>query len=97
MHPLAKLEETLSTKKRDLFVKYHIRKLGVFGSYAKGTAKPESDIDVLVEYNETPSLISLIELEEHLSSLFGKKVDLVTKKGIKQQLAPSILNDVIYL
>jgi hypothetical protein len=60
--------------------KYSVSYLGVFGSYVRGEQTNESDLDVLVEFDETPGLLKYIELEYYLSDLLGVKVDLVTKR-----------------
>ncbi len=61
-------------------------KIGIFGSYARGDNKKNSDIDILVELKKSPSLLELIRLENELSSLLGIKVDLVTTGALKNQV-----------
>ncbi len=97
MQSLNEIKQNLNNKKSFLRDKYKINRLGIFGSYVRGEQKQESDIDVLVEYEEAPSLITLIELENYLSEALGLKVDLVTRKGIKDQLKSYILGEVEYL
>jgi hypothetical protein len=57
-----------------------IRKLALFGSVLRGTARPDSDIDLLVEFERhaVPDLLRLVEIEEELSALVGRKIDLRT-------------------
>jgi len=62
-----------------LATRYHVESLGLFGSYLHGTQRPDSDLDVLVTFSATPSLLRLIELENYLSDLLGVKVDLVLR------------------
>ncbi|NOY07615.1 MAG: DNA polymerase beta, partial [Spirochaetes bacterium] len=57
----------------------------------------KSDIDILVDYEEVPSLVTLIELEYYLEEVLNSKIDLVTRKGIKPQLKESILDEVVYI
>ena len=97
MRSLDEIRQRLSNQKLLLQKKYKINSLGVFGSYVRGEQKQESDLDVLIDYEEVPSLITLIELENHLSDLLEVKVDLVTRRGIKPQLRNHILEEVIYL
>ncbi len=97
MLSLNEIRQSLSTQKSILQKKYKINRLGIFGSYVRGEQKQESDLDVLIDYEEVPSLITLIEIENHLSELLGVKVDLVTRKGIKPQLRSYILEEVVYL
>ena len=71
--------------------------LGLFGSYATGKQKEDSDIDLLVDFAKTKSLLekgrALVELKE----LFNREVDLVSRKNIKPSLKPFINNQVITL
>ena len=97
MLSLDEIKQSLITQKSILQKNYKINRLGIFGSYIRGEQKQESDLDVLIDYEEVPSLITLIEIENHLSELLGVKVDLVTRKGIKPQLRNYILKEVVYL
>ena len=59
--------------------RFHVRSLGLFGSYVRGEEGETSDLDVLVEFDAAPTFFGFIELEDKLSSLLGVKVDLVMK------------------
>lgn len=63
---------------------YHLKEISIFGSVAKGTAYPDSDVDVLIEpdYDFHPTLFDMARLQDALEELFGRPVDLVTKKGL---------------
>jgi len=75
--------------------RYGVQSLGVFGSYIRGDAGPESDLDILVEFDETPlTLIQFVELENHLSDLLGVKVDLVEKSALKPAIGHQIVAKV---
>ncbi len=97
MLSLNEIKRSLTAQKSILQNKYKINRLGIFGSYVRGEQKNKSDLDILIDYEETPSLITLIEIENLLSELLGIKVDLVTHIGIKPQLRSYILEEVIYL
>jgi predicted nucleotidyltransferase len=75
--------------------RYRVESLELFGSYARGSAGPESDIDLLVTFETMPDLLTFIELEEMLSDALGKKVDLVVKRSLRPQLKNDILKDAI--
>jgi uncharacterized protein len=77
--------------------KYKINQLGIFGSYARSEQSESSDLDILIDYQEAPTLIQLIELENDLSKAVGEKVDVVTKKGLKPRIARRVLSEVIYV
>ncbi len=97
MLSLDKIKHSLTAQKSILQNKYKINRVGIFGSYVRGEQKKESDLDILIDYEEAPSLVTLIEIENHLSELLGVKVDLVTRRGIKPQLRSYILEEVVYL
>ena len=69
----------------------------MFGSYVRQEQTETSDVDVLVEFQEVPSLLKFVQLENYLSDQLGIKVDLVHKSGLKPRLGEQILAEVIYL
>lgn len=87
----------LAYQKTALLETYQITKLGLFGSYARGEQNDESDVDVLVEYEQPPSLYRLLELRDDLSELLSIKVDVVTRNGLKSRIKERVLAEVIYL
>ncbi|MBY8999469.1 MAG: nucleotidyltransferase family protein [Candidatus Heimdallarchaeota archaeon] len=80
---------------RDIEKKFKINYLGIFGSYVKKEQKKGSDIDILVDFFETPSLFQFIRLEHYLSELLKTKVDLVMKDALKLNIGKQILKEVI--
>ena len=75
-----------------------IRRIGVFGSFARGEEREESDIDILIEFEEGGrSFDTYMGLKFFLEDLFGRRVDLVDRDAIKPALAPHILWSVRYL
>ena len=87
----------LTSQKSSLLEAYQITRLGIFGSYARDQQTDDSDIDVLVEYENAPTLYKIIELRDYLSELFSVKVDVVTKNGLKERIRERVLAEVIYL
>jgi len=76
-----------------LFKDYSVKSIGLFGSYADETQTIESDIDLLVEF-EKPIGWKFFTLQLRLEQIFGRKVDLVTKSGLKDQIKNQILNQL---
>ena len=75
---------------------YGVRTLGVFGSFVRDEQQPNSDLDVLVEFDERPlSLFQFVELENRLSDLLGVRVDLVEKATLKPAIGRHILAEVV--
>ena len=79
----------------DLANRYKVKSLEIFGSYLYGRQKKGSDLDVLVEFNEPPSLLKFIELEYRLADLLSVKVDLVMKDALKPAIGRRILEEAI--
>lgn len=94
---IQKLREIISQNKKFLEESYKVKNIGVFGSYAKGCAHKNSDIDILVDFSEIPDMFKFIELEYVLRKLLGRKVDLVTPKALKPLIKSDILKETIYL
>jgi uncharacterized protein len=97
MKTFNKIRKRLSEQKPILLKNFKVNRLGVFGSYVRGDQHQGSDLDMLIDYEDAPSLITLIELEYYLIEIIGIKVDLVTGKGLKPQLKDSIIKEVVYL
>ena len=72
--------------------------MGIFGSFARNEAKAESDIDILVDFKDTFGLLKLIQIENKLSHLLNRKVDLVTTRSLDPKIKPFVESDlkVIY-
>ncbi len=79
----------------ELRERYKIRSLWLFGSYVHTMQRDGSDLDLLVEFGEPPSLLKFIALERHLSNLIGFKVDLVMKDALKPAIGRHVLGEVI--
>jgi predicted nucleotidyltransferase len=70
-------------------------RIGIFGSFARKEDSPDSDIDILVKFRQTISLLELAQIHRELSQILGKKVDLVTEASIKnERLRKYIYNDL---
>jgi len=74
---------TLRVHLPDLRERYGVRTLGVFGSYVRGEQKPRSDLDLLVEFEQAPTLPEFIDLEHYLRGLLGVRVGLVTRRVLQ--------------
>jgi predicted nucleotidyltransferase len=92
---LNKLRQTLREQLPALRGNYHVASLGLFGSYVRRENRPDSDLDILVTFDETPGLFQFIELENHLGDLLGVKVDLVMREALKPQIGSRILAEVV--
>lgn len=90
----------VSTEKiAEICRRHQVREMAVFGSAARGELRPDSDIDVLVEFLPDAAIgWDFFQLEEELSELFGRRVDLGTKRSLKPWVRRNALRDarVIY-
>jgi len=79
-----------------IFSKYGIKKLAVFGSYARGKNKKTSDVDIIVELKE-PTFKNFIHLARDMENILKKKVDLLTFASLSNYLKPYILKEAEYI
>jgi predicted nucleotidyltransferase len=90
------LEQKISKSKLMEFCKKnHIEKLSVFGSAIRGELRPDSDIDLLVEFEEgfTPGLFSIIKMEMQLTEMLARKVDLRTPEDLSRYFRDEVVQN----
>lgn len=80
---------------REKLYELDARKIGLFGSYARGEQTPDSDIDILVTLAR-PWCNDYSSIKYYLEDVFGREIDLVMEDGLKERLRPYIMNEVIY-
>ena len=90
------ISNILIANKSHLFSKYHLKSIGIFGSFTREDFTEESDIDILIEY-EQPLGIEFIDLADELERILNHKVDLVSKNGVKPKYFKEIQKDLIYV
>jgi predicted nucleotidyltransferase len=99
MRKINTIAKKLESLKPILKEQFKVESIGIFGSYTKGTQRKDSDIDILVEFEESAdlSLLDFIKLENYLSEVLNLKVDLVEKTALKPRIGVHILKEVIRL
>ena len=97
MKYVEEIKKKLEELKPSLEEKFEVKSIGIFGSYIRGEEKKGSDLDILVEFEESAdlSLLDFIRLENHLSEELGVKVDLVEKGTLKPRIGKHILEEVV--
>ena len=93
----AKIREKINEQLPLLKKKYHVSKIGIFGSFARGEQKKGSDLDILVEFETPIGFFDFIRLENLLSRALRKKVDLVSRRAIKPAVRKEIIKEVQYV
>lgn len=99
MKNLEEIKKQIVSVQNLLNVDFEVSQIGIFGSYVRGEAKEDSDLDILISLKPEHhvGLIKFNSLQKFLSDLLNIKVDLVLKDGIKPALEKYILDEVIYL
>lgn len=93
--PKENVRKILKSQKQLLKEKFQVKKIGIFGSFARGEQSNNSDVDILVEFYE-PVGWEFFDLQDYLKTLLKRDVDLVTKKALKPQIKTVVLNEVKY-
>jgi predicted nucleotidyltransferase len=94
---LEEIKSGLSALKPELSAKFHVNTIGLFGSIVRSDFSPStSDIDILVEFSQ-PVGVEFIDLADYLENKFHRKIDLVSKGGIKPRYYSEIEKDIVYV
>ena len=77
--------------------RHRIKRLALFGSYARGDFRPESDIDILVEFENDAAIgfLELARIQRELAELFGRPVDLVPVSGLKPMIRDAVFSEMV--
>jgi predicted nucleotidyltransferase len=92
-HSLKRILAQLQALMPELRAKYRVQQLELFGSYLRGDATLDSDVDILVTFQSPPTLLEFIELENYLGDVLQLKVDLVMKTALKPAIGERILSE----
>ncbi len=76
---------------------FGVKSLALFGSVVRGEARPDSDVDILVEFEGPATFDRYMELKFFLEELLGRRVDLVTRKALKPRLRPHVEREAVYV
>lgn len=97
MKTLEEIKRELKKLKPILKKKYKVKEIGIFGSYIKGEQRKRSDLDILIEFEDSPDLYTYIEIKNFISKALRIKVDLVMKSALKPYIGKLILKEVVYI
>ncbi|MEN9340127.1 MAG: hypothetical protein RIQ62_1439 [Bacteroidota bacterium] len=96
MNFLANIINDLKMLKPELSTKFYVDKIGLFGSILRKDFTDKSDIDIIVDFNR-PVGVEFIDLADYLEAKFHRKVDLVSRKGMKPKFFAEIEKDIVYV
>lgn len=96
MRSIKDFKKILSINKDRIFNEYSIKSMAIFGSFSREEENEKSDLDILVEFDGKIG-IRFIDLAEELENLLKIKVDLVSRKGLKDKYLSSISSDLLYV
>lgn len=97
MTPRDETLDLLRSLKSDLTSRYKVRRIGVFGSFARIESRTDSDVDILVDFNPGADLFDLIELSQYLEEKIGRHVDLATPRALRPEIRESVFRDIVYV
>ena len=89
------IQYTLKAILPELQADHGVKKLAVFGSYARGDQSPNSDLDLLVEFHRPPTLFQFVRIRRRLASALGRNVDLVMRSALKPNIGKHILRELV--
>ena len=95
MESFENIIDVIRKNKKNFFQKFKIKELAVFGSFVRRKQRRDSDVDILVEFSEPIDFFTFLDLEEYLSKLLRRKVDLVSKKALKPRIGQLILKEMV--
>ena len=96
MSELLQIKDLLTQLKPEIISKYNVTSIGLFGSIVRDDFNEESDIDIIVDFSK-PIGIEFIDLADFLELKINKKIDLVSKNGVKGKYFESFKSEIIYV
>jgi uncharacterized protein len=96
MGQLAHIKQIIQQLKPELAEKFHVQSIGLFGSIVRDDYSATSDIDIIVDFDR-PVGIEFIDLADYMEQRLKKKVDLVSKNGIKEKYFKAIEKEIVYV
>ena len=96
MEQLTEIKQVLAQLKPELSARFHVQSLGLFGSVVRDDFSPSSDIDIIVDFDR-PIGIEFIDLAQYIEQRLQKKVDLVSRNGVKDKYFKAIEQEIVYV
>lgn len=87
--------QQLASSKNELATRYGVTSLALFGSVARDSARPDSDVDILVAFDGPATSARYFGVQFYLEDLLGRRVDLVTEKALRAELRPYVEREAV--
>lgn len=94
---LEEIQKAIAEAKDEIRQQYKAEVKGIFGSYARGDFHADSDLDLLIDVDAGATLLDLVGLQQFLEDRLGCKVDVVTRRSLREELRAAVFSEVIYL
>ncbi|MCL5257370.1 MAG: nucleotidyltransferase family protein [Chloroflexi bacterium] len=94
------MDETILSKRKEILEiasSHGAKNVRIFGSFAKGNSRPDSDVDVLVDMEPGRSILDVVAIKQDLEDLLGRKVDVVTEPAISKYIRDDVLQEAVHL
>jgi uncharacterized protein len=97
MRNTTEMLDTLRSMRHELATQYHVSSIGIFGSYSKKNQTEQSDLDLVVEFNQPIGMMAFVHLKNMISDRLNIKVDLVTPEGLHPLIRDQVMHEVVYV
>ena len=94
---IEEIKKIVAEEKDEIRQQYKAEIKAIFGSYARGDFHADSDLDLLVDFDEGANLLDLVGLEQFLEDKLGCKVDVVSRRSLREEIRSSVFSEAIYL
>jgi len=91
------IREQLQRMKPELCSHYPVRRIGIFGSYSREEQTEQSDIDLVVEFDQPIGIMAFVHLRDEIADRLGMRVDLVTPGGLHPLIRNQVMHEVVYV
>jgi predicted nucleotidyltransferase len=97
MHQTNEIIEKVRGMQQELYEKYHVTRIGIFGSFSQGGQTEKSDLDLVVEFERPIGMMAFVHLKKQIAERIGIQVDLVTPDGLHPLIRNAVMREVIYV
>jgi uncharacterized protein len=97
MRETSEIRDQLRDLRQELSERFHVKSIGIFGSYSRKQQTSESDLDLVVEFDQPIGMMAFVHLKNLISDRLAIKVDLVTPDGLHPLIRDQVLHEVVYV